>query len=641
MTEQGRRQNRRERNAAREQHKKHPERHSGKHSGKDLTTKRQKKKNEKTPSIKWFLLTAGILLLLIAGILLWRTLAGRAVEAVKPVEEEAVIVLPEETEEPETELTQTQKDASEGVIGETSEEVQQDPQSNGNDRQDGNTVNITAGQGQAAGETGTLTYGIDVAKYQGIIDWPQVKSAGMDFAIIRAGYRTSGTGVLCEDAQAKYNLQEAQAAGLKIGVYFFSTALNEAEAIEEAIWLTEFIARYKITYPVVYNCENFKSQESRQYLLSKEQRTQNAVAFLERVRAAGYTPMFYANKSEMENSQDWDMTKLSKYKIWTAYYPDPTYPQLASSGYPGEAMWQYTNRGNVPGVDYDVDLNVAYFGYEQEAQPKDDTPVEAVSANVEAHITFQEVNETITAKTRTNVRSVPNSDSPDTVIAQIINGDLVTRTGIGSNGWSRLIYNGQTCYAMSAYLTTELPEHSGGNETSTQGSGQSGGSSGTAENSVYRSVNEQVTAKENTNLRSEADRTTPENIVGMLRYGEVLTRTGIGSNGWSRLTYNGQTVYAVSGYLTTDLSYQDKSRPTPENPDGNAVFTMVNEQVTAKSVTNLRSLPSTESEDTIVTAIRKGEVVTRIGIGSNGWSKISYNGQTLYAISSYLTAAES
>lgn len=426
MTEQGRRQNRRERNAVREQHKKHPERHSGK----DLTAKHQKRKNEKPPSVKWFLLTAGILLLLIAGILLWRTLAERAAEAVKPEVEEAVIVLPEETEKPETELTQTQ---------------------------DGNTVNITAATGQAAGETGTLTYGIDVAKYQGIIDWPQVKAAGMDFAIIRAGYRTSGTGMLCEDAQAKYNMQEAQAAGLKIGVYFFSTALNEAEAIEEAIWLTEFIARYKITYPVVYNCENFKSQESRQYQLSKEQRTQNAVAFLERVRAAGYTPMFYANKSEMENSQDWDMTKLSKYKIWTAYYPDPTYPQLASSGYPGEAMWQYTNRGNVPGVDYDVDLNVAYFGYEREAQPKDDTPVEEVSANVEAHITFQEVNETITAKTRTNVRSVPNSDSPDTVIAQIINGDLATRTGIGSNGWSRLIYNGQTCYAMSAYLTTELP----------------------------------------------------------------------------------------------------------------------------------------------------------------------------------------
>lgn len=459
MTEQGRRQNRRERNAVREQHKKHPERHSGKHSGKDLTAKHQKRKNEKPPSVKWFLLTAGILLLLIAGILLWRTLAGQTAEAVKPVGEEAVIVLPEETEEPEMDLTQAQEDAPGEIPGETSEEVQQDPQSNGNDRQDGNAVSITAGQGQAAGETGTLTYGIDVAKYQGIIDWPQVKAAGMDFAIIRAGYRTSGTGVLCEDAQAKYNMQEAQAAGLKIGVYFFSTALNEAEAIEEAIWLTEFIARYKITYPVVYNCENFKSQESRQYQLSKEQRTQNAVAFLERVRAAGYTPMFYANKSEMENSQDWDMTKLSKYKIWTAYYPDPTYPQLASSGYPGEAMWQYTNRGNVPGVDYDVDLNVAYFGYEQEAQPKDDTPVEAVSANVEAHITFQEVNETITAKTRTNVRSVPSSDSPDTVIAQIINGDLVTRTGIGSNGWSRLIYNGQTCYAMSAYLTTELPEH--------------------------------------------------------------------------------------------------------------------------------------------------------------------------------------
>lgn len=395
----------------------------------------------------------------------------------------------------------------------------------------------------AAGrEIRAVTHGIDVAKYQGIIDWPQVKEAGMDFAMIRAGYRTSTTGILSEDPQAKYNMQAAQAAGLKIGVYFFSTALTQEEAIEEAEWLIEFISRYKITYPVVYNCENFKSEDSRQYGIGIDERTRNAAAFLETVRLAGYTPMFYAGKSEMEGSRDWDMSKLLDYKIWTAYYPQPTYPLLTSSGYLKEDMWQYTNCGSVPGVGTQVDLNVAYFGYEQEAHEKDSTPAELVSANVEAHITFQEVNETVAARTELNLRSIPETDSPDTVIARAVTGQRITRTGIGSNGWSRL-------------------------------------------------------------------------------------------------EYNGQTVYAVSEYLTADTDYRDNNLPSGDNPEGDAVFTVVNEQVTAKSATNLRSVPSIESNDTIVATIHNGDVVTRTGIGGNGWSKLNYNGQTVYAVSSYLRAA--
>lgn len=528
-------------------------------------------------------------------------------------------------------------------------EDKEDPQNHVEEQEQGSAVNITAdSQASLAQETNELTFGIDVAKYQGIIDWKQVRDAGMDFAMIRAGYRTSVTGIICEDPQAKYNMQEAQAAGLKIGVYFFSTAVTEAEAIEEANWLTGFIARYKITYPVVYNCENFTATDSRQNMLSKEERSNNAVAFLETVKAAGYTPMFYANKSEMENSRDWDMTLLSAYRIWTAYYPQITYPQLATSGYAGESMWQYTNRGRIAGVNSDVDLNVAYFGYAQEAQARDTTPAETVAANVEAHITFQEVNETVTPKVKINLRNVPSSDSPDTIIATITNDQQVVRTGIGSNGWSRILYEGQICYAVSSYLTTDLtvksqeaPDSAGKDPVQTTESNRDGQEPAQAQtDNVYRQVNEQVTAKDSTNLRSSADRAGQDNIVGTLHYGEVLTRTGIGSNGWSVLSYNGQTVYAVSGYLTTNLEYQNAGRPTPENPDGNAIFTTVNEQVTAKSVTNLRSVASAELEETIVATIRNGEVVTRIATGSNGWSKVSYNGQTLYAITSYLVKVE-
>ena len=110
-------------------------------------------------------------------------------------------------------------------------------------------------------------------------------------------------------------------------------------------------------------------------------------------------------------------------------------------------------------------------------------------------------------------------------------------------------------------------------------------------------------------------------------------RTGISGNGWSRLEYNGQKVYAVSSYLTTDLDYHPQETVTA--PD--SVYQPVNEAVTAKNVTNLRSEASSAREDTIVAVLHNGETVTRTGVGNNGWSQVEYNGQTLYAISSYLT----
>ncbi|HOO29173.1 MAG TPA: GH25 family lysozyme, partial [Lachnospiraceae bacterium] len=136
---------------------------------------------------------------------------------------------------------------------------------------DGAKVEITALKNEF--ETSGVTLGIDVAKWQGTIDWQQVAATGIEFAIIRVGYRAEATGVIYEDPCAKYNLQQAQAAGLKLGVYFYSTAVTEEEAAEEAAWVTSFIAQYPITYPVAYNCENFKAETSRQYSLTKEERS--------------------------------------------------------------------------------------------------------------------------------------------------------------------------------------------------------------------------------------------------------------------------------------------------------------------------------------------------------------------------------
>lgn len=413
---------------------------------------------------------------------------------------------------------------------------EQDPQNSGTagNEQSGAQVTVT---GLREDETTGITMGIDVSKYQGTIDWKKVKESGVEFAMIRVGYRAKSTGEIFEDPTARYNMQEAQAAGIKLGAYFFSSAITPEEARAEAAFTRDIIAKYKITYPVAYNCEDFQSSNSRQYGLDIAARTDLACAFLDEIAQAGYTPMFYAAKGELEGSALWDTQKLaSKYKIWVAQYPDQPYPQTASSSYSGtHDMWQYTSQGTVVGILPKTDVNIAYFGYTKEAEAKDETPAEIVEANPEVGIIFTEVNETVTAKQETNLRTEPSTLNDASIVGRLVHGDTAVRTGIGHNGWSRVLYNGQTLYAVTNYLTTDMEDT--GQQAPPQGP-------------VYTPVNEQVTAKIETNLRTEPSTASADTIVGMLHNGEVLTRTAIGDNGWSQLDYNGQTVYAVSSYLT-------------------------------------------------------------------------------------------
>lgn len=412
----------------------------------------------------------------------------------------------------------------------------QDPQSGGAAGNEQAGAEITVAP-LGKDETQQLTMGIDVSKYQGTIDWAKVKASGVEFAMIRVGYRAKSTGEIFEDPTARYNMQEAQAAGIKVGAYFFSSAVTQDEARAEAAFTKEIIAKYRITYPVAYNCEDFQSADSRQYGLSIEDRTNLACAFLDEISAGGYTPMFYASRSELEGSAQWDTQTLSsKYKIWVAQYPDQPYPQTAASSYLGtHDMWQYTSQGKVDGISGRADVNLAYFGYTKEAEAKDETPADVVEANPEVGIIFTEVNETVTAKQETNLRSEPSTLNDGSIVCRLVHGDTAVRTGIGHNGWSRVIYNGQTLYAVTSYLTTDMEDT--GQQAPPQGP-------------VYTPVNDQVTAKMETNLRTEPSTANDDTVVAVLHNGEVLTRTAIGDNGWSQLDYNGQTVYAVSSYLT-------------------------------------------------------------------------------------------
>ena len=435
-----------------------------------------------------------------------------------------------------------------GQEAEAASQEAADPQTETMSIQQGTAVDVTELLSSGAVvETEKITLGIDVARYQGTIDWAQVAASGIEFAMVRVGYRTDSTREICADTNAKYNMQEAQKNGIKVGAYFFSTAASTAEAVEEADWVADYISQYQITYPVAYDCEGFDRPESAQYALSKTQRTDIAIAFLEQIYTRGYTPMFYASMGELTGEAKWETSRIENtYKIWVSQYPTAPYPQTAKSSYTGShAMWQYTNQGTVAGIGRPVDVNIAYFGYEGEAEALSGETPEEVQADAEALMHFTEVNEEVTAKDSTNLRNIPSQGSDSAVVYTLPNGETILRTGISDSGWSRLTYNGQTVYAVSSYLTTDLSFQTPQPQT------QEGADSGDGLKTRFEERNEQVTAKVEVNLRTLPSVTNPDAAVAaVLHNGEYVTRTGINeAYGWSSVDYNGQTLYCISSYL--------------------------------------------------------------------------------------------
>lgn len=427
-------------------------------------------------------------------------------------------------------------------------QADKDPETETMSTEQGTEVDVSALLSSgAAAETDEVTFGIDVARYQGTIDWAQVAASGVDFAMVRVGYRMDASREIVADSNARYNMQEAQKNGIKLGAYFFSTAVNEEEARAEADWTADYISQYQITYPVAFDCEGFERADSAQYGLSAAQRTDIAIAFLNRIYERGYTPMFYSSMNEMANDAKWETSRIEKtYRIWVSQYPSQPYPQTEKSSYGGvHAMWQYTNRGAVAGISQPVDVNIAYFGYEGTAGPQNEETPEEASADVEALMPFTAVEEEVTAKDATNLRNIPSQGEDSTVVYTLQNGETVKRTGVSDSGWSRLLYNDQTVYAVSSYLTTDLSYQAPKEET------QEGAGSGDGLKTKFADRNEQVTAKIEVNLRALPSVTNPDAVVvAVLHNGEYATRTGINEDyGWSRLSYNGQTVYAITSYL--------------------------------------------------------------------------------------------
>ena len=207
------------------------------------------------------------------------------------------------------------------------------------------------------GEDSSLEFkhGIDVSRFQGDIDWDKVKASGIDFAIIRAGYRGTTEGKLLEDDKFIDNIEGAISSGIDVGVYFYSQAVNKQEALEEAQVILDMIEPYDIKYPVVIDIESAESENARTAELSTDEYETVAKAFCETVKAAGYKPMVYGNLKTYTLLMD--AVDVDDYDIWIAYYGDPLY-------YPYHFnIWQYTSAGKVDGIEGNVDLNICISEY--------------------------------------------------------------------------------------------------------------------------------------------------------------------------------------------------------------------------------------------------------------------------------------
>lgn len=199
---------------------------------------------------------------------------------------------------------------------------------------------------------GTAKIGVDVSKHQGNIDWAQVAGSGIEFAMIRLGYRGYGNGAIVKDEFYDANMTGATANGIPVGVYFYTQATSYEEGVEEANFVLQNLGDYPINYPIVFDTEDADQESGRVNGVSVEAKTDAVIGFCETIKAAGYNTMVYANKNWLV--LDLQMARVKDYDIWYAQYAEvPDFPYNFK-------MWQYTAEGQVPGISTPADIDI-YF----------------------------------------------------------------------------------------------------------------------------------------------------------------------------------------------------------------------------------------------------------------------------------------
>ena len=199
--------------------------------------------------------------------------------------------------------------------------------------------------------------GADLSKYNGDVDFRALKEAGADFVMLRIGSSGYGSGQIVPDEKFEENIKKAIDAGLEVGVYFFSQAITAEEAVEESNYIIQVLANYQITYPVAFDMEYVQNDKARIEVLSRDEKTAVAKAFLTNIKAAGYKPLLYGTKEWL--IKHIDLTKLTDFDVWLSQQKDiPDYPYKFQ-------MWQYTLSGGSDGVDGDVSWNISFVDYSE------------------------------------------------------------------------------------------------------------------------------------------------------------------------------------------------------------------------------------------------------------------------------------
>lgn len=205
----------------------------------------------------------------------------------------------------------------------------------------------------------TSYVGVDISKHTGKVSFDRVKAAGVDYVMIRLGSRGYSTGQITLDENFKENMDGAIAAGLDVGVYFYSQAISPEEAVQEVNFVVQNLEPYRthVKYPVAFNMGFVSNDKSRIEGLSREDKTTVTTSFMEGIRAAGYVPMIYGDKEWL--IKEIDMTKLQDYDVWLSQEEEiPDYPYRYN-------MWQYNTDGVVNGIDGGADLNICFVNYSE------------------------------------------------------------------------------------------------------------------------------------------------------------------------------------------------------------------------------------------------------------------------------------
>lgn len=291
-------------------------------------------------------------------------MGGGNIDLVDNSEEIAAQTQAQTTQAQTSEATQSQETTNQETTSQETSSSQQETTTQA-------PTTTEAATTQAPTEYSTVVKGIDVSKWQGSIDWNQVKNSGITFVMIKCGGRYTGDGGLYEDSYFRQNIQGALNAGLKVGIYFFSQATTVTEAYEEASLCVDLIKDYNITYPVAFDWESASGYRVASANLSTTALTEICETFADTVKSYGYTPMIYFNRTDWRNAVNTSVL-TSKYKVWlatyyTAYYYTSTDWQYGNStpSYPDipYCMWQYGVTNVVPGISGYVDMDLALFDY--------------------------------------------------------------------------------------------------------------------------------------------------------------------------------------------------------------------------------------------------------------------------------------